>query len=194
MKYGMFVSGNFFQVLGVEPTIGRGFRPEEDQSVGRDNVVVLSHDFWVSEYDGQRSAIGETMWLNGIEFTIIGVNPESFTGIDQFLRPAFYLPFALSPLVGTADNLNQRQVRWLTVKGRLNPHVGIAQAQADIDAITSELQRTYPKTDGNLRMKVESEFQFQPNSLRQGLLSSSCWASLPFACYWWRARTWPACC
>ena len=161
MKYGMFVSGNFFEVLGVEPAMGRGFRPEEDESVGRDNVVVLSHDFWVSEYDGQRSAIGETMWLNGIEFTIIGVTPESFTGIDQFLRPAFYLPFALSPRVGTADNLNQRQVRWLTVKGRLNPHVGIAQAQADIDAITSELQRTYPKTDGNLRMKVESEFQFQ---------------------------------
>jgi len=161
MKYGMFVSGNFFQVLGVEPSIGRGFRPEEDQLGGRDNVVVLSHDFWVSEYDGRRSAIGETMWLNGIEFTIIGVTPESFTGIDQFLRPTFYLPFALSPRLAAANNLDQRQVRWLIVKGRLKPRVSIAQAQADIDAITGELQRTYPKTDGNLRMKVESQLQYQ---------------------------------
>lgn len=164
MKYAMFVSGNFFNVLGVEPVIGRGFRPEEDQLVGRDAVVVLSHEFWVSECNADRSAIGETIWLNGIAVTVVGVTPESFTGIDQFLRPDFYVPFALSPLLGTADNLNRRQVRWLTVKGRLNPSVSIAQAQADIDAITGELQRTYPKTDGNLRMKVESQLQFQTRS------------------------------
>jgi macrolide transport system ATP-binding/permease protein len=161
MKYGMFVSGNLFKVLGVEPNIGRGFLPEEDQGAGHDAVVVLSQDFWISEYGGRRSVIGERMWLNGIEFTIIGVTPESFTGIDQFTRPALYLPFALSPRLDTADKLERRQVRWLTVKGRLKPDVTIAQAQADIDAIAGDLQRTYPRTDGNLRMKVETQLQFQ---------------------------------
>src|SRR5690242_6939309 len=94
MKFGMVVSGNFFRVLGVEPRIGRGFRPDEDQAVGRNAVAVLSHDLWVSEYNARRSVIGEKVWLNGIEFTIIGVAPESFTGTDQFLRPALYVPLA----------------------------------------------------------------------------------------------------
>ena len=161
MKYGMFVSGNFFKVLGVEPNIGRGFLPGEDRGAGRDAVVVLSYDFWVSEYGGKPSVIGDRMWLNGIEFTIIGVTPQAFTGIDQFIRPALYVPFAISPRLGTANRLEQREVRWLAVKGRLKPDVTIAQAQADIDAITGELQQTYPKTDGNLHMRVETQLQFQ---------------------------------
>jgi macrolide transport system ATP-binding/permease protein len=131
MKFGMFVSGNFFHVLGVEPVIGRGFRPEEDQAVGRDAVVVLSHDFWVSEFNARRSAIGEKLWLNGIEFTIVGIAPESFTGTDQYVRPTLYVPFAMSPRLINVNNLDQRQVRWLMVKGRLKPGVSLAQAQAE---------------------------------------------------------------
>jgi hypothetical protein len=50
MRFGLFVSGNFFRVLGVEPSIGRGFRDSEDQAVGRDPVVVLGHEFWVSHF------------------------------------------------------------------------------------------------------------------------------------------------
>jgi macrolide transport system ATP-binding/permease protein len=161
MKFGMFVSGNFFQVLGVEPTIGRGFRTEEDQAVGRDAVALLSHDFWISEYDGRRSVIGEKIWLNGIEFTIIGIEPESFTGTDQFIRPALYVPLAMSPRLVNKNNLDQRQVRWLTMRGRLKPGVGIAQARADLSAIAGVLQKMYPQMDGNLRVKVESQLQYQ---------------------------------
>jgi predicted permease len=161
MKFGMFVSGNFFKVLGVEPAIGRGFRVDEDQVSGRDAVAVLSHDLWMSEYDGSRSAIGGKIWLNGVEFTIIGVAPESFTGTDQFLRPALYVPLAMSPGVGSANNLELRQVRWLSVKGRLKSGVAMPQAQADIAALTNALRQMYPKIDGALRMKVESQLQFQ---------------------------------
>jgi putative ABC transport system permease protein len=163
MKYGMFVSGNFFKVLGVEPQLGRGFLPEEDEGQGRDTVVVLSHELWVSQYGGSVSAIGQKLWLNGIEFTVLGVTPESFSGTDQFVRPALYVPFALSPRMGAVNNLEDRQVRWLAVKGRLKQGVTIAQAQSDIDGLTNELQKTYPKTDGSLRMKVETQLQFQTN-------------------------------
>lgn len=161
MKFGTYVSGNFFKVLGAEPSIGRGFRVDEDQVIGRDAVVVLSHDLWVSEYGAKRSAIGERMWLNGIGFTIIGVAPESFTGTDQFIRPALYVPFAMSPRLTGVNNLDRRQFSWLIMKGRLKPGVSIAQAQADIGAITSALKQAYPHVDGNLRMKVESQLQFQ---------------------------------
>jgi macrolide transport system ATP-binding/permease protein len=161
MKVGTFVSGNFFRVLGVEPVLGRGFRPEEDQAVGRDAVVVLSHDLWTGEYGGRPSVIGEKPRLNGIELTIIGVTPQSFTGTDQFLRPAVYVPLAMSPRLSNTNDLDQRQVPWLVVKGRLNPGASIAEAQADLSAIASALHKTYPHTDGNLRLKVESQLQFQ---------------------------------
>ncbi len=161
MKFGMYVSGDFFRVLGVEPAIGRGFRPDEDQAIGRDAVVVLSHDLWVSEYGARRSVIGERLWLNGIGLTIVGVAAESFTGTDQFIRPALYVPFAMSPRLAGMNNLDQRQVRWLNLKGRLRSGVSIAQAQADIGSIANSLQQIYPQIDGNLRVKVESQLQFQ---------------------------------
>ena len=161
MKFGMFVSGNFFKVLGVEPTIGRGFRPDEDKAAGRDAVAVLSHDLWVAEYGAKTSAVGQKVWLNGTDLTIIGVAPESFTGTDHFLRPALYVPFAMSPRLSNGNNLDQRQIRWLALKGRLMPGVTTAQAQADLSAITAVLQKTYPQIDGNLHMKVETEFQYQ---------------------------------
>jgi predicted permease len=161
MKFGMFVSGNFFRVLDVEPKIGPGFLPDEDRAVGRDAVVVLSHDLWVSQYGAKRSAIGEKLWLNGIELTIVGIAPESFTGTDQFLRPALYVPFAMSPRLTNLNNLDPRQARWLSLKGRLRPGVGIAQAQADLSAIAGVLRKTYPEIDGDLHVKVESQLQYQ---------------------------------
>jgi predicted permease len=164
MKFGMLVSGNFFHLLGVEPTIGRGFRIEEDQAAGRDAVAVLSHDLWMSDYDAKRSAIGEKIWLNGIEFTIIGVAPESFTGTDQYLRPALYVPLAMSASLTNTNNLESRQVRWLSLKGRLKSGVGIAQAQADLSAIAGVLRTTYPSIDRNLSVKVESQLAYQLRS------------------------------
>ena len=161
MKFGMFVSGNFFQVLGVEPVRGRAFRAEEDEGTGRDAVAVISHELWMSEYNGRDSVVGETVRLNGLDFTIIGVAPESFTGTDQFLRPALYVPFALSARLVGSNNLNDRQIRWLTLKGRLRPGVSIAQAQADLSSITASLRTTYPDADGTLRVRVESQLQYQ---------------------------------
>ncbi len=87
MKFGYFVSGNFFSVLGVQLELGRAFRPDEDQTEGRDAVVILGHDFWVSQYNASRTVLGSQIRLNGVEFTVIGVAPEHFTGIDRVMRP-----------------------------------------------------------------------------------------------------------
>lgn len=161
MKFGLFVSGNFFRVLGVEPSLGRGFRDDEDQAEGRDPVVILGHDFWVSQFSGSRSVLGSKLRLNGIDFSVIGVAPESFTGIDQFLRPALFIPLAMSPRTGQANNLNRRDLRWLIVKGRLKPGVGVNQAQADLNAIASQLQKMYPQSNRNQRIAVQTELQLR---------------------------------
>jgi predicted permease len=160
MKFGMFVSGNFFQVLGVTPQIGRAFRPGEDKAPGKDPVVVLSHDLWAVEFSENPAIAGQSLWLNGTQFTIIGVAPETFPGLGQ-LKPALYVPLAMSATLGSTNTLMQRDVRWLDVKGRLKPSMGIAQARADVEAITAALRSTYPKADENLRLKVETEFQFR---------------------------------
>jgi hypothetical protein len=83
MRMGAYVSDNFFTVLGVEPTLGRGFRPDEGQVPGRDAVVVLAHEFWKSHFAASPSAIGQTICISGIDFTVVGVAPEKFTGIER---------------------------------------------------------------------------------------------------------------
>jgi predicted permease len=161
MKYGLFVSGNFFRVLGVQPALGRGFRPDEDGVEGRDAVVVLGHDFWVSQYNASPSVLGSPVRLSGIEFTVIGVAPEHFTGIDPFLRPALFVPLAMSPRMGRQNNLHQRDIRWLLVKGRLKPGVGLDQARDDVASIVKVLRTTYPRSNRDQRLKVETELQMR---------------------------------
>ena len=96
IKGGMMVSGNYFHVLGVEPRLGRGFREDEDQVPGRDAVVVLGPDFWRHEFASDPTVLGKTILLNGMKFTVIGVAPDSFTGMLTFGHPDFYMPLAMA--------------------------------------------------------------------------------------------------
>jgi len=161
MKLGMFVSGNFFRSLGVQPAIGRGFRPDEDQAEGRDAVVVLGHDFWVSQFDSSPSVLGSKIRLDGIEFTVIGVAPERFTGIDTVFRPTLYVPFAMSPRMMPKNLLHDRDNGWLFVKGRLKPGVTLDQARADVAALAPALLKQHKQADSDQRLKVQTEFELR---------------------------------
>lgn len=163
IKYGMSVSGNFFKVLGIEPTLGRGFLPDEDRVAGRDAVAVLSHDLWVNEFAANPAAVGRKIQLDGIEFTVVGVAPEAFTGMSM-LKPALYVPLAMSDALSQTHNLQKRDVRWLELRGRLKSGVGISQAAADVSSIANALRGMYPKEDENLKIKVETEFQLRAQS------------------------------
>jgi predicted permease len=161
MKFGFFVSGNFFRVLGVRPALGRDFRPDEDQVQGRNAVVMLGHDFWVSQYGASPSVLGSRIRLNGIEFTVIGVAPESFTGIDIVFRPTLFVPLAMSPRMGPKNELEDRDAGWLLIKGRLKPGVNIAQARADVGAISDGLQELHAQANKDRRLKAETELQLR---------------------------------
>jgi predicted permease len=162
MKMGMLVSGNLFRVMGVEPELGRGFRPEEDQTQARDAVVVLGHDFWEKQLGADRSIVGRKVRLDGIEFTVIGVAPERFTGMDQYFRPAMFLPLAMGPRLASNPEhnmLERRDDRGLTVKGRLKPGVNMAQAQAELAGIAKGLEQAYPATNRDRGVVVRTELQ-----------------------------------
>ena len=162
LKMGMLVTGNFFRVLGVEPELGRGFSDEEDQVPGRDAVVVLGHDLWEKDFAADPAILDKKIRLSGIEFTVIGVAPERFTGLDNYFRPALYVPVAMWPRLMSDPKLKPleaRDYRALNLKGRLKPGVSVEQAQAEFTGIAKALERTYPETNRNRVVKVRTEFQ-----------------------------------
>ncbi|MEO8503161.1 MAG: ABC transporter permease [Acidobacteriota bacterium] len=160
LTLGLLVSDNFFSTLGVEPRLGRGFRPDENAVPGRDAVAVLSDGTWRNAFAGDPEIVGKTVRLNGVTFTVVGVTPPKFTSIDPFVRPAVYVPLMMAPMVSGAGGkrmLEARDARSLAVKGRLLPGVSPRQAEAESKAIAVDLARSYPATNHDQSLAVRTE-------------------------------------
>jgi len=164
VKGGMMVSGNYFHVLGVEPRLGRGFREDEDQAPGRNAVVVLGPDFWKHEFGGDASVLGRTVRLNGTEFTVIGVAPETFPGMQIFARPDFYMPLAMARVFSTNRQKNffeDRDDRELNVSARLKPGATLEQAQNELAVLAKNLESEYPKFNRGRGTAVHTQFEMR---------------------------------
>jgi predicted permease len=162
VKGGMMVSGNFFQVLGVEPRLGRGFREDEDQVPGRNAVVVLGADFWQHEFAADPGVVGRTVRLNGTPFTVIGVAPDSFSGLLTFGHPDFYIPLAMARTFSTNIEKNffeDRDDRELNVKARLQPGTALAQARNELAVVAKSFERDYPNVTRSRGAAVYTQFQ-----------------------------------
>ena len=162
IKLGMLSSGNLFTAMHVTPALGRTFRADEDQVAGRDAVAVISHVLWEQEFASHPSVIDRRILLNGREFTIIGVAPEEFTGLDNYVRVDFFVPLHMASWLFTdpkAGSLQARDARDLTLKGRLARGVSQASAQSELTTIGSDLERAYPDTNKNQRLVIKTELQ-----------------------------------
>jgi putative ABC transport system permease protein len=169
VKYGLMVSGNLFRAMGVIPMLGRAFQPEEDQVPGRDAVVVLGHDFWRDEFGADPHVIGRIVRLNGVDFTVIGVAPETFTGMDEFFKVTMFVPAMMAPRLSADPDGNllvKRDWRDFAVKGRLTAGINASQAEAELVSIAKELEQTYPATNSGqsvtLRSEMQMHFQHMP--------------------------------
>ena len=147
---GARVSAGFFPLLGVKPEFGRNFRPEEEQ-VGRDHVVILSHVLWQSRFGGDSKIIGQLLTIDGEPFTIIGILPASF----RFTRVLNAELELWMPITFTPQQLT-REDRSIIVYGRLKPGVPLSQAQAEMDGITHRLEQEYPKTNSGWAAQVNN--------------------------------------
>src|SRR5262245_58043323 len=98
--WGELVSGNYFDVMGVKPMLGRGFLPEEDRTPNTHPVTVISHSLWQRRFNADADVVGRTVYLNGLPFTVIGVMPESFLGSAFYFRHAFWAPLMMSQKFG----------------------------------------------------------------------------------------------
>jgi predicted permease len=164
VKGGMLVSGNYFHVLGVEPRLGRGFREDEDQVPGRDAVVVLGPDFWKHEFASDPGVIGRTVRLNGTEFSVIGVAPETFPGMLIFGHPDFYMPLAMARVFSTNRQKNffeDRDDRELTLRARLNPGTTLQQAQIELDVLAKNFETEYPQVNRSRGAAVHTQFEMR---------------------------------
>jgi predicted permease len=159
MKAGFLASGNIFNAMGIQAALGRTFRPEEDEVPGRDAVAVLGSEFWREEFASDRNVAGRHILLNGVDFTIIGVAPESFTGLDQFFHPALYVPAMMAPVLAKADGalLSDRSNRAFIVKGRIKPGVSLRTAGGEALALANSLAQSFPKTNRGFGAVVRTE-------------------------------------
>ncbi len=152
-RIGMLVSGNFFEAMRVQTALGRAFRVDEDQVPGRDAVVVLGHEFWTRSFYADPSVIGRTVRLNGIPFTVIGVAPEGFSGLDRYTRFEFFAPLMMWPKLSPDAGmrlLHARDLRRLTLKGRLKPTASLKQTQAELALLTNDLCGPIPTPIGTV--------------------------------------------
>jgi predicted permease len=161
-RAGMMVSGNYFHVLGVEPRLGRAFRDDEDQAPGRDAVVVLGPDFWKNEFASDPGVVGRTVRLNGRDFTVIGVAPDSFPGMQIFANPDFYMPLAMAPLFSTNPQkhfFEDRDDRELSVKARLKRGKTTQQAHSELAVLAQNFERDYPQLNRSRGAAVRTQFE-----------------------------------
>ncbi|HVF42935.1 MAG TPA: ABC transporter permease, partial [Pyrinomonadaceae bacterium] len=143
---GKRASASLFRLLGVEPLLGRGFLPEDDQPGGR-RVAVLSHGLWQRRFGADPKVVGRSLELNGQSFEVVGVMPQSF----QFPSPEYEL---WVPMAFTQQESASRGRHYLQVVARLKPGVSFEQAQAEMSTIASRLQQQYPEQNADLGASV----------------------------------------
>jgi len=137
---GELVSGQFFQALGVAPQLGRYLTPE-DKPGRTDLAVVISDDFWKTWFNQAPDVIGRKLLMDNVWFTVVGVMPQSFIGVETTARPQMYVPLATEPLVDVPFNFLDSGYRnwWLRAGVRMQPGMSIEQANAALRSISSPI-------------------------------------------------------
>jgi predicted permease len=142
------VSGNFFDVLGVQPAPGRGFMPDEDKTPGARPVVVLSAALWKTQFGQDPGILGREVLIGGTSYSVVGIAPNDFHDLGGLGSPAVFIPMMMHDQVLTGvvkDWYNQRGARTTLMYARLKPGVSISTARESLHALGLQLERTYPK-------------------------------------------------
>lgn len=152
---GMFVSGDYFSLLGVNAQMGRTVRPRDDmRNGGADGpVVVIGHTFWQRQFDGAKDAVGRTLLLNQVPFTIIGVTPPHFFGTEIGRSFDVAVPVGCEPLMRGRDSyLDNRAAFWLNIMLRLKPDQSVDAATASLRAMQAQIREGAVPAGGRTRL------------------------------------------
>ena len=171
------VTGNYFDVLGVRPAAGRFFGPEVDRVRGAAPVIVLSFKLWQRRFDRAADIAGRTITVNGMPFSVIGVAPEPFHGVNSFFGPDAWVPTSMSDRVlpGSLRGwMDERRALIFNMAGRLKPGQTIDQAGANLTVLAKSLEDTYPLPNEGRSTAVKplTEATIFPG-VREGLMAGS---------------------
>jgi putative ABC transport system permease protein len=156
--WGELVSGNYFDVMGVKPLLGRAFLPEEDRTPNTHPVVVLSHYSWQKRFNADPAIVGKSVYLNGTAFTVVGVMPESFLGSVFYFRQGYWVPLMMAQKFSRrAEWKTDRSYQTVNLYGRLKPGVTMQQAEADLNLVADNLAKLYPKENGDTKVQLKTE-------------------------------------
>lgn len=171
---GELVSGNYFDLLRVNFFDGRGFFPEEDQTPGSHPVAVVSHGFWQRRAAGDPNLVGETIFLNRVAVTVIGIAPPDFTGTDIGIAPEVWLPMMMyERMSNQPDWIDLRRGLLNAVVGRLAADTTIESAQREFDAISVQLAAEYPDDNAGRRLTLVPTLQARVNpNVRDGFVQA----------------------
>jgi len=166
---GELVSGNYFSVLGAGPAIGRVFHPQDDRTPGGHPLAVLSYAYWNSRFHRDPTVIGQSITVDGLPLTIIGVADSNFNGVELGYSPRIWIPVAMKTQMTQGFfseffNLENRRAFWLQVFARLRPGVMAQQAQASLQPLFHSMLQTEIQSKG---------FETAPASARAQFLKSS---------------------
>jgi putative ABC transport system permease protein len=166
---GVAVVGDFFRVIGVQPTIGRPFNVDED----RQRLVILSDDLWRHRFNADPGILGQAITLSSAQYTVVGVMPRGFTfpRADVKAWTTFAPLYALPPI-------QRRGFHFLRVVGRLKPGVSMGQALSEMTSVTGRLEQQFPDTNVGLSANIVSVQQELVGDVRPRLLLV--WAAVGF--------------
>jgi len=157
------VSGEYFQVLGLRPTLGRLIEPRDEPGVGEARVAVLAHDYWQRDLAGDPGVVGRPLTVNGQAFEIVGVAPPGFTGVAFGLRPQAFVPLTmLIDLRGLPPEqaLNRSWRTSLNPFARLRPGIDMQQASVAVDALRAGIVAEFgPESPSSRAIVIESGAQ-----------------------------------
>jgi predicted permease len=154
-------TANLFEVLDIEPIVGRALRSEDD-AADAPPVVVLSDRIWRSRFGADRSIVGHTIVLNGLARTVVGVIPSDFQFPNQ--NAVAWLPAHFS-----GEQLDQRSSYYFYVLARLKPDVSLAQARAEMTTVAARLGRDHPTTNAEVNVTVSQLHEHLTHDVRPGL-------------------------
>ncbi|PYP89389.1 MAG: hypothetical protein DMG65_13565 [Candidatus Angelobacter sp. Gp1-AA117] len=149
--FALLVNGNFFDIMGVQPVLGRGFQADEDGSPGARPVAVISNALWKTQFGGDPKILGQAIRVGAQDYHVVGIAPPDFHDLGTMGSPDVFIPIAMHEQILTGilkDWFNQRGARMTFLVGRLKPGVSFRQAELSMGKLNDELMREYPKENG----------------------------------------------
>ncbi|HTU49275.1 MAG TPA: ABC transporter permease [Acidobacteriaceae bacterium] len=140
---GDFVTGDFFGTLGLRPALGRLIEPADDRVAGSNPVAVLSYSEWQQGFGGSRAVLNRTIDINAHPFTVVGVTPPGFTGLDPRMPDQIFVPMSMEPVIPTHDKsfLLRHDAIWVNIVARLQPGMTAKRAEVELNPLWYALRK-----------------------------------------------------